>query len=301
MKYRFIGFFIVFSLLFLFYPGDSYYFHIFAYNRSVFQQQKTSYNIQPALIPYLPYETSPDISAEGVYIVDLPSFTPLFERNSKEKFFPASTTKILTALVVNDLYKPDDVLIVKEASIEGQIMNLVPGEKIIAENLLYGILVHSANDAAYTFADNVGYDTFIRLMNEKAKSLHMDSSHFENPAGLDSPNQYTTPFELALAARALLKNKYLSRFVATKEIIISDVDYIYFHKLTNVNKLLGEVHGIGGLKTGYTESAGENLVSFYKKNGHQFIIVILKSADRFNDTKNVVRWIDDNVRYYNLE
>ena len=169
MKYRFIGFFIVFSLLFLFYPGDSYYFHIFAYNRSSFQQKKTLYNIQPALIPYLPYETSPDISAEGVYIVDLPSFTPLFERNSKEKFFPASTTKILTALVVNDLYKPDDVLIVKEASIEGQIMNLVPGEKIIAENLLYGILVHSANDAAYAFANNVGYNTFIRLMNEKAK------------------------------------------------------------------------------------------------------------------------------------
>jgi len=292
---------VLFTLLILFYPGDSYYFHTFAYNRSVFQKQLKSYNIQPVSIPYLPYDTSPDISAEGVYIADLPSFTPLFERNSKEKFFPASTTKIITALVVNDIYKPDDILTVKEASIEGQIMNLVQGEKITAENLLYGILVHSANDAAYAFADNVGYDKFVRLMNEKAKSLHMDSSYFENPAGLDSPNQITTPFELALAARELLKSKYLARFVATKEIIISDVDYVYFHKLTNVNKLLGEVHGIGGLKTGYTENAGENLVSFYKKNGHQFIIVILKSMDRFNDTRNVVQWIDNNVQYYNLE
>ena len=301
MKYRYIVYFVLFTFLILFYPGDSYYFHIFAYNRSVFQQQQKSYNIQPVSIPYLPYDTSPDITAEGVYIADLPSFTPLFERNSKEKFFPASTTKIITALVVNDIYKPDDILTVKEASIEGQIMNLVQGEKITAENLLYGILVHSANDAAYAFADNVGYEKFVRLMNEKAKSLHMDSSYFENPAGLDSPNQITTPFELALAARALLKNKYLARFVATKEIIISDVDYVYFHKLTNVNKLLGEVHGIGGLKTGYTENAGENLVSFYKKNGHQFIIVILKSMDRFNDTRNVVQWIDANVQYYNLE
>ena len=93
----------------------------------------------------------------------------------------------------------------------------------------------------------------------------------------------------------------MARFVATKEIVISDVDYIYFHRLTNVNKLLGEIHGIGGLKTGYTENAGENLVSFYKKNGHQFVIVIMKSQDRFNDTRNVVRWIDENVTYYNFE
>ena len=89
--------------------------------------------------------------------------------------------------------------------------------------------------------------------------------------------------------------------MATKEIVISDVDYVNFHKLTNVNKLLGEIHGIGGLKTGYTESAGESLVSFYKKNGHQFIIVLLKSDDRFQDTRNIVSWIDQNVTYFNLE
>ncbi|MBI4973986.1 D-alanyl-D-alanine carboxypeptidase [Candidatus Roizmanbacteria bacterium] len=301
MRTKLVVLFFFFTLLFLFYPGDSYYFHIFAYNREVFHDPLApkEINIQP--IPRLKYPTSPDITAQGAYIVDIPTFTPIFERSGHDRFFPASTTKIVTALVVNDIYNSDDILTVKKATYEGQIMNLVLGEKITAENLLYGILVHSANDAAFTFAENKGYDTFIRLMNEKAKQIHMTGSSFENPAGLDNPNQYTTPFDLALAARELLKNKYLAKFVSTKEIVISDVDYVYFHKLTNVNKLLGEIHGIGGLKTGYTEIAGENLVSFYKKNGHQFIIVILKSEDRFNDTKNIVRWIDDNVTYFTVE
>ena len=301
MKHRLIFLFFAFTLLFLFYPGDSYYFHIFAYNRDVFRAHSAPKEIRLQPIPRLKYPSSPDITAQGAYIVDIPSFTPIFKRNSHDRFFPASTTKIVTALVVNDIFNSDDILTVKKATYEGQVMNLVSGEKITAENLLYGILVHSANDAAFTFAENKGYDAFIRLMNEKAKQIHMTGSSFENPAGLDNPNQYTTPFDLALAARELLKNKYLAKFVSTKEIVISDVDYMYFHKLTNVNKLLGEIHGIGGLKTGYTESAGESLVSFYKKNGHQFIIVLLKSEDRFNDTKNIVRWIDENVTYFTVE
>ena len=97
-----------------------------------------------------------------------------------------------------------------------------------------------------------------------------------------------------------MKNQYLAKIVSTKEITISDVDFQVFHRLSNVNKLLGEIQGIGGLKTGYTENAGENLVSFYKHNGHQFIIVIIKSLNRFIDTKNVVLWIDQNIDYLTL-
>jgi len=179
------------------------------------------------------------------------------------------------------------------------LMELNIGEKITVENLLYGLLVHSGNDAAYVLADNHGFEKFIDLMNKKAKELKMMDSYFKNPAGLDENNQYTTPFDLALAARVLLENPYLAKIVSTKEITISDVDFKYFHKLTNVNKLLGEIAGLGGLKTGYTEEAGENLVSFYKKNGHQFIIVILKSQDRFYDTTNVINWIEENIDYIN--
>ena len=97
----------------------------------------------------------------------------------------------------------------------------------------------------------------------------------------------------------LMKNPYLRKMVGTKEIIISDVDYKTFHTLTNVNKLLGEIQGIGGLKTGYTENAGENLVSFYRKDDHDYIIVVMQSTDRFADTRNIVTWINDNVRFHN--
>ncbi|MFA6532961.1 MAG: serine hydrolase [Patescibacteria group bacterium] len=301
MKPKHIFLFVFFTLLFLFYPGDSYYFHIFAYNRELIAKPEPDTKIKIGPIPYLKFPYYPEVSAEGIYLVDLPSFTPIFSRNENLKLFPASTTKILTALVSYDIYKPDQIITVKRTISDGQVMGLVVGEKITVENILYGTLVHSGNDAAYILADNYGYDKFINLMNKKAQSLGMKNSFFSNPNGLDSGTQHSTAFDLSLAARELLKNPYLSKIVSTKEITISDVDFKYFHKLDNVNKLLGEIQGLGGLKTGYTENAGENLVSFYKKNGHQFVIVILKSLDRFNDTRNIISWIEANVDYVNVK
>ncbi|KKP85675.1 MAG: hypothetical protein UR89_C0046G0002 [Candidatus Roizmanbacteria bacterium GW2011_GWA2_35_8] len=292
--------FVFFTLLFLFYPGDSYYFHIFAYNRSAFEKKEAVNEIKVNPVPYLKSPTFyPLISAEGVYIADLPSFTPIFEKNKDTKFLPASTAKILTALVVADLFKPEQIIKVKNIGVDGQVMGLLEGEKITVENLLYGLLIQSGNDAAYAFSNEVGTDKFMALIKKKADSLFMKNSNFRNPAGLDEAGQYSTPYDMALAARELLKNPYLSKIVSIKEITISDVDFRYFHKLTNVNKLLGEIAGVGGLKTGYTEAAGENLVSFYKNNGHQFIIVILKSLDRFSDTRSVVGWIEENISYIN--
>lgn len=301
MKPRFYFFFIFFSILFLFYPGDSEYFKIFAYNRQLFLQpdNKIKLNINP--IPYLKFSYYPAVTAEGVYVVDMPSFTPILERNIHEKFIPASTAKIISALVISNIYKLDDIVTVNRIVTEGQTMGLTVGEKITVENLLYGILVHSGNDASYAIADFYGFDKFVKLMNDKAENLMMKNTHFVDPAGLEELNQYTTPFDLALAARTLLNNKELKKIVATKEIEISDVDYKYFHKLANVNKLLGEIQGIGGLKTGFTENAKENLISFYKNKDHQFIIVILKSEDRFSDTRGVVTWINDNIEYYSIE
>ena len=297
MKAKFYLLFIFFTLIFLFYPGDSYYFHLFAYNREAFDKQTMAPKLKINPIPYLKLPYYPEVTAEGIYLVDLPSFTPIFFRNENLKLFPASTTKILTALVALDVYKPDQIITVKRTIDDGQVMGLVVGEKITVENILYGTLVYSGNDAAYVLADNYGYDKFIDLMNKKAAALGMKNSHFVNSNGLDSETQHSTAFDLSLAGRELLKNPYLAKIVSTKEITISDVDFKYFHRLENVNKLLGEIQGLGGLKTGYTENAGENLVSFYKKNGHQYVIVILKSLDRFNDTRNIIKWIEENVGY----
>lgn len=300
LKFRFYILFIFYTLLFLFYPGDSYYFDIFAHHKELFMAKEAIPSLKINPIPVLRSQYYPQISAEGVYVVELASFTPIFEKNTHNKFFPASTTKIITALVANDLFQPDDVITVTKLRSNGHTMGLVAGERITAENLLYGMLVYSGNDAAYALADAKDYVAFIALMNKKARDLKMVNTNFQNPAGLDEFNNYTSPFDLALAARALLKDHYLAKFVSTKDITVSDVDFKYFHKLTNINKLLGEIAGLGGLKTGYTEAAGENLVSFYKDpQGHEYIIVIVKSEDRFEDTKVIIDWIQTNIDYIN--
>jgi len=302
MRLKFIFLFIFYTLLFLFYPGDSFHFHIFSYNRTLLNKQEVKKPLKLLPIPYQKTKTLPYLTAQGVYVVDLPSFTPILEKNSRQKFLPASTAKIISALVAYDVYKLEQIIEVKKTISEGQLMGLVPGEKITVENLIYGILIHSGNDAAYVLAENFGYQKFIDLMNKKTKELKMENTHFIDPAGLnEDKNQYTTPFNLTLAARVILNHPYLSKIVAIKEIIVSDVDFKYFHRLVNVNRLLGEIPGIGGVKTGYTQEAGQNLVSFYKKNNHQFIIVILKSEDRFLDTKNIIDWIEWNIDYHHFE
>jgi len=297
MKVRFYIFFVLFSVLFLFYPGDTTYYKIFAYHRELFDLAKEKIPVVQNQVPVLRVPYYPEITAEGIYVVDLHSFTPIFERNAKYQFFPASTTKMVTALVAQDIYQPTDILTVKRSIEEGQVMGLVAGEKMTVENLLYGLLVYSGNDAAFAFADNYGNDKFVELMNQKAQELGMKQSHFTNPAGLDEDPQLTTPFDLALASRELLVTPGLKKIVAIRDITVADTEFKYFHRLTNVNKLLGEIQGVGGLKTGYTENAGENLISFYQKNDHQYIIVILKSLDRFTDTKQIITWLDTNIDY----
>ena len=301
-KIRFLFFFAFYGFLFLFYPGSNDYFHIFAYNRLLFLENNKEYLSKKIEVPYLknPF-LFPNLSAEGIYIVELSSFTPVYKKNEKEKFFPASLTKIITALVVYDIYPLDQVLKIDNPLNEGQIMGLVDGEKITVENLLYGLLIHSANDAAYALASNYGFKKFIALMNDKAKKLSMNNTRFTNPAGFDNNSHFSSPYDMALAARALITNSYLKKIVSIKEITISDIDFKYFHHLINVNQLLGEISGLGGIKTGYTEEAGENLVSFYKNDHHQWIIVIIKSNNRFLETREVINWLNYNVAFLKTE
>lgn len=294
---------LLFALLLLFYPGDGYYAEFFSYNRGLFAATEKITKLKVPPIPYVKNVGSrPIVTAQGSYIIDTESATPVFAKNEHMKFFPASTAKIITALVALDVYKPSKVLTVGHIVNVGQVVGVVPGEKIRVHELLYGLLVHSGNDVAFVLADNYtgGRDAFVTKMNEKAVELGMKNTHFENPAGLDNSNQFTTPFDLSLAGRKLLQNELLSTIVSTPSITISDVDFVHFHQLTNVNKLLGKIAGIGGLKTGYTEEAGENLVTFYKHDGHEFLIVIMKSADRFSDTEMIVNWITQAVGYLTL-
>lgn len=291
---------LVFAFGFFFYPGEHYLYRFEVLNEAAFASPYALPRLK-SLFPAVKLgAVEPKLSAEGVYVVERNTFTTVLKKNADTKLFPASTTKILTALTTLSKYKLDDIITVKEATDEGQIMGLVPGERLSVENMLYGILVHSANDAAYALAYASGdYGKFINDMNHTAFTIGMKNSHFTNPAGLDDSAQQTTPHDLALAAKALLENPTLRRMVSVKEITVLDEDFKTTHKLSNVNELLGDVEGLGGIKTGYTEGAGQNLVSYFKTpyTGHEYIIVVMKSEDRFKDTKTITDWITFNIDY----
>lgn len=244
----------------------------------------------------------PEVTATGVVVLDVDSGVYLYKRNENELLSPASTTKLLTALVALDNYHLDDVVTVKNIVNDGQVMGLVPGEQITVENLLYGALIHSGNDAAWALADYYpgGVPKFVDAMNEKARELHLTQSHFTNPVGYDDPSHKMSPIDLALLGEAALNNKVIAKMVAIPAITISDVTHTYFHPLKNVNELLGKIPGVGGIKTGWTEEAGENLITLVERNGHRVITVVLHSQDRFGDTSTLINWIFSNYQWQTL-
>lgn len=235
----------------------------------------------------------PNISSYAIYAIDLDSNTILFERNSNYRLLPASTTKIVTALVAMDYYSLEDILLVPKFSIDGQKMNLVPGENISVRNLIYGILVYSANDAAEVLARNYpgGRDSFITAMNLKVWEFGLRDSFFENPTGFDGVMQYTTASDLVKVAAYAMQNSFFKEAVGTKEIVVGSEDGNYIHSLNNINELLGKVDGVMGIKTGWTENARENLVTYIERDGRKIIIVVLNSQDRFGDTEAIIEWI----------
>jgi D-alanyl-D-alanine carboxypeptidase (penicillin-binding protein 5/6) len=241
----------------------------------------------------------PEITATGVVVLDIDSGVYLYKRNENIELSPASTTKLLTALVALDNFNPDDVVTVKPVNTEGQSMGLVPGERMTVENLLYGALIYSGNDAAWALSDYYpgGEPKFVEAMNAKARELHLTHSVFTNPVGYDDPDHKMTPIDLALLGEAALNNKTIAKMVAIPEITISDVTHTYFHQLKNVNELLGKIPGVGGIKTGWTEGAGENLITLVERSGHRVIIVTLHSQDRFGDTSKLIDWIFGNYQW----
>lgn len=239
----------------------------------------------------------PVLSAQGAVAIDLISGVTLYEKNSSAQLLPASTTKIVTALVALDAYKLDQVLTVpKGVNVEGQKIGLYVGEQMRVEDMLYALLVYSANDAAMTLALDYpgGYEAFINAMNQKAKNLSMVNSHFENPVGLDGISQTTTAKDLLRVSEVAMRNPVFSKIVGTKSITITDVAGKSKYYLVNVNELLGSVPGVMGVKTGWTENARENLVTYLERDGHKIIIVILGSQDRFGETKELINWIFNN-------
>ena len=245
-------------------------------------------------IPKLSEQDSfPIISAQAALAVDLDSMISLYEKNPDMHLLPASTTKIITALVAMDFYPDEAILTVDGLKIPGQSMGLVRGEKITAKNLLEGLLIYSANDAAEVLAENYlgGRDAFIEAMNRKARELNLTNSHFENPTGFDNGSHYSTARDLTRVSLLAMAKPRFANIVKTKEQLVTSVDGKVKHRLISTNKLLSEVPGVLGVKTGWTEEARENLVTYIEKDGHKIIIALLGSQDRFGETKELIDWI----------
>jgi len=245
----------------------------------------------------------PFLTARAVLVIDAPSKAVIYQKNEDYQLPPASTTKIMTALVALDHWRLDDVLEVKTVYNIGQTMELEQGEKITVENLLYGLLVQSGNDAAYTLANNYpgGLTGFVEEMNNKARELYLSETFFTNPIGIDNGNHLTTVHDLALLASQAMENKVFAQIVATAEITVVDASGQINHQLENINQLVGEVEGLKGVKTGWTSNAGECLVTYIEREKGRIITVILGSQDRFGETRQLIDWVYSNFDWQAIE
>lgn len=246
--------------------------------------------------------TFPVLSAQGALAVDLDSAVVLYEKNADQRLLPASTTKIMTALVAFENYNLEQIVTVGRVNVIGQKMHLVMGEKISVRDLLYGLLVFSANDAAEVLAAQMpgGREAFIEAMNKKAVELHLEHSHFVNPTGLDAIDHYSSARDLVRVAEFAMRNQLFSDIVATKQMTVKSQDGKIVHPLKNINELLGKVDGVVGVKTGWTEGARENLVTLVNRDNKRILIALLGSQDRFGETKELIEWLYTNTHWKSL-
>ena len=221
------------------------------------------------------------LSAEKAILMDAATGHVLYDKNADSRSLIASTTKIMTALVVCEQCNVlDRMRIPKEAvGIEGSSMYLQENEVLTVQELLYGLMLHSGNDAAVALAIYCGgtVEGFAELMNDKARQLGMSDSHFENPNGLDAPGHYSTARDLAVLAAYAMENPIFYKTVSAKNITIGQ------RSLHNHNKLLWRYEGAEGVKTGYTRAAGRILVSSASQSGRRLIGVTINAPDDWND------------------
>src|SRR3989344_3560144 len=250
--------------------------------------------------PLLKNKAAPEISAKAAIIMDKDSQVVLYAKNPNLRFSPASTTKIMTALTALEHFNLTDILTVKSTGTEGSVIGLSEGERMTFGDLLYAMLLPSANDAAFVIAQNYpgGVEKFVNKMNENTRRFSLYNMHFGDPAGLLDHEDYTTPIDLARLASISMDNKVLSQIVSSKRKIISDVDSRNTYEIFNLNKLLG-TNGVNGIKTGFTDEAGGGLVTSRIKNGRKLIIIVMKSDDRFLDTQKLLNFVSD-VTYLKL-
>lgn len=241
-----------------------------------------------AAVFILPVPAAPAVSAESFILMDGDTGAVLAEKDADRQSLIASTTKIMTAVVVLEHLPLDRMVEVpKEAAdTEGSSMYLMAGEKLTVEALLYGMMLESGNDAANALAMVCAgsVEEFAVLMNLKAQKLGLTNTHFENPSGLDGETQYSSARDLGELTRHALEYPEFRRIVSTKAITFGE------RNLKNHNKLLWTVVGCIGVKTGYTRAAGRILVSAAERNGRRLIAVTICDGNDWEDHKHLFEY-----------
>ena len=247
-----------------------------------------------------------ELNARIALIYDRASGRVLYEKNGDKQTPMASTTKIMTAIVVLENTNLKDIVTIdsKSASIGGSRLGLKKDDKVTINDLLYGLMLRSGNDAASALAIYVGgsIQNFADMMNNKAEELGLTNSHFVVPHGLDDEGHYTTAHELAKITDYALKNETFKKIVSTSNTTISINGNL--KQINNTNKLLNSVSGVYGVKTGFTNGAGRCLVTAWEKNDMDIITVII-GADtnnlRTTDTKKLIEYVEKNYELVNIK
>lgn len=232
------------------------------------------------------HEEGPWITAHAAIVIENTTGTVLYAKNPHQTRAPASTTKILTALLALERGGLDEIVTVSRyaAGTRGSSARLYTGQRIRMIDLLHGLLLNSGNDAAVAVAEHISgsEDAFVRLMNERAMELGALNTRFQNPHGLDKPGHFSTAYDLAQLARLALLYPTFAEIVAKQT-------YSYDGgAFTNTNKLLWSYEGLEGIKTGTTGQAGYCLVATATQDGMQLITVVLGSTDRWSDTRKLL-------------
>jgi D-alanyl-D-alanine carboxypeptidase len=237
------------------------------------------------------------MAAQSAILMDAATGTVLFEKNAEERRLIASTTKIMTALVILERFGNLDEMLavpVKAVGVEGSSMYLQAGQQISVRDLLYGLLLKSGNDAAAALAIHCSgsIEEFAVLMNQKARELGMKNSSFQNPHGLNAEEHYSTARDMAVLTRAAHENDNFSKIVGSKYAQLNGIT------IKNHNRMLWSYDGADGVKTGYTKNAGRCLVSSATRDGMRLIAVTLNDH---NDWADHTTMLDYGFNHFTLK
>ncbi len=259
---------------------------------------------RPVPFPVVAVPSPPLVYAHAGVLMDTATGTVLYQQRAFERVAPASTTKIITAVLALERGRLDELVTVsrRAAYVGGSSMYLQPGQQYTLEELLLGMMLQSGNDAATAIAEHIGgsVDAFVALMNRKAVEVGAVNTHFANPHGLDNERHYSTAYDLAVITRYAMRNPKFAEIVALREQKVAPEGAGEEQTLRNINRLLWYYQFADGVKTGLTDAAGRCVVASATRDSQPLIAVVMRSGDLWNDAIRLLDWGYQNFRLERL-